>query len=61
METVLFHTTLFVLFCKSIYKMWLACLTTGHEAAGSMPGTSTSFKCGLGLERGTPSLVRTIG
>ena len=22
---------------------------------------STNFKCGLGLERGSPSLVRTIG
>ena len=31
------------------------------EVAGSIPGTSTSFKCGLGLERGPPSLVRTIG
>ena len=26
-----------------------------------IPGTSTNFKCGLGLERGPPSLVRTIG
>ena len=38
----------------------LECLTTNHEAAGSIPGTSTNFKCGLGLERGPPSLVRTI-
>ena len=37
------------------------CLTTDHEVAGSSPGTSTNFKCGLGLERGPPSLVRTIG
>ena len=37
------------------------CLTTDHEVAGSIPGTSTNFKCGLGLERGPPSLVRTIG
>ena len=40
---------------------WLACLTTDHEVAGSIPGISTIFKCGLGLERGPPSLVRTIG
>ena len=38
-----------------------ACLTTGHEVVGSIPGTSTNFKFGLGLERGPPSLVRTIG
>ena len=36
-------------------------MTTDHEVAGSIPGTSTNFKCGLGLERGAPSLVRTIG
>ena len=29
-----------------------------HEVAGSIPGTSTNFKCGLGLGRGPPSLVR---
>ena len=28
---------------------------------GFNPGTSTNFKCGLGMERGPPSLVRTIG
>ena len=33
---------------------------TDHEVAGSIPGTSTNFKCGLGLERGPHSLVRTI-
>ena len=38
-----------------------ACLTTDHEVAGSIPGTSTNFKCGLGLVRGTRNLVRTIG
>ena len=38
-----------------------ACMTTDHEVAGSIPGTSTNFKCGLGLELGPPSLVRTIG
>ena len=27
----------------------------------SVPGTSINFYCGLGLERGPPSLVRTIG
>ena len=32
-----------------------------HEVAGLIPGTSTNFKCGLGLDRGPPSLVRTIG
>ena len=37
------------------------CLTTDHEVAGSIPGTFTKFKCGLGLERDPPSLVRTIG
>ena len=33
----------------------------GHEVAGLIPGTSTNFKCGLGLERVPPSLVRKIG
>ena len=28
---------------------------------GSIPGTSTNFKCRLGLERGPPSLVRAFG
>ena len=32
-------------------------MTTDHEAVGSIPGTSTNFKCGLCLERGPPSLV----
>ena len=27
----------------------------------SIPSTFTNFKCGLGLERGPSSLVRTIG
>ena len=36
-------------------------LTTDHEVAGLIPDTSTNLKCGLGLERGLPSLVRTIG
>ena len=40
---------------------WLACLTIAHEVAGSIPGTSTEFKCGLGLERGPPILARSIG
>ena len=40
---------------------WLACLTTDYEVAGSIPGISTDFKCGLDLERGSPSLMRTIG
>ena len=29
---------------------WSACLTTDHEVVGSIPGTSTNFKCGLGRE-----------
>ena len=32
-----------------------------HEVTGSIPGTSTNFKPGLGLERGPPSLMRTTG
>ena len=36
-------------------------MSTNHEVAGSIPGTSTNFKYGLGLERSPPSLVRTIG
>ena len=40
---------------------WSAYLTTDHEVADSILGTSTNFKCGLGLERGSPSLVRTVG
>ena len=43
------------------YYLGSSCMTTDHEVAGSILGNSTSFKCGLGLERGTPSLVRTIG
>ena len=39
---------------------YLKCVSN-HEVAGSIPGTSTNFKCRLGLERGPPSLVRTIG
>ena len=31
-----------------------------HGVTSSIPGTSTNFKCDLGLERGPPSLVRTI-
>ena len=48
---------------KAINKepRWSACLTTNHEVAGSITSTSTNFKCGLVLERGPPSLVRTIG
>ena len=40
---------------------WLACLTTDHEVAGLIPGTSTNFKFWLGRERGPPSLMWTIG
>ena len=27
--------------------------TANHEVAGSIPGPSTNFKCGLGLEGGS--------
>ena len=37
-----------------------ACLTTDYEVAGSIPGIPT-FKCQVGLERGPPSFVSTIG
>ena len=37
-----------------------ACLTTDHEVAGSISGISTNFQCGLGLDMGLPSLVRTF-
>ena len=33
---------------------------SNHEVAGLILGTSTNFKCRLGLERGPPSLVRII-
>ena len=46
---------------KPTRRSSLACLTTDHGVAGSIPGTSTNFKFGLGLEQGPPSLVRTIG
>ena len=39
----------------------LTCLTTDHEVAGSISGTSINFKYGLGLEWGPPSLMETIG
>ena len=32
-----------------------------HEVTGSIPSTSTNFKCRLGLEWGPTSLMRTIG
>ena len=34
---------------------------TDHEVAGSIPGTSTNFKCGFDLAWGPPNLVWTIG
>ena len=52
---------LFMFFYVFSLVQWLACLITDHEVAGSIPGTSTNFRCGLGRERGPPSLVRTIG
>ena len=36
-------------------------VTTDHEVAGSIAGTFTILKCGLGLERGPLILVRTTG
>ena len=52
---------LLLLLLTASLVLWSACLTTDHEVAGSIHGTSTNFKCGLGLERGPPNLVRTIG
>ena len=59
--TLIFGLTL--LYVISLYYMLfrLPRWSSGHEVAGSIPGTFTNFKCGLGLERGPPSLVRTIG
>ena len=64
----IFHNTYFNFFSVIIIIIITAsliqgstCLTTDHEVAGSIPGTSANYKCGLGLERGSPSLVRTIG
>ena len=50
----------FETFLVPFLVQWLSCLTTDHEVAGSIPGTSTNFKYGLGLERGPPNLVTTI-
>ena len=36
-------------------------LIFGETFAGSIPGTSSNFICGLGLERGPLSFVKTIG
>ena len=44
------HTLLLLLLLLLFYQ----------EVAGSIPAASTNFKCGLGLKRGPPSLVRTI-
>ena len=41
--------------------IYLVVSMSDHEVAGSIHGTSTNFKCGLGLERGPPTLVRAIG
>ena len=38
-----------------------SCYHQSKHFHSSIPGTSDKFKCGLGLERGPPSLVRTIG
>ena len=37
------------------------CLTTNQEIAWSIPGTYKILKGELGLERGSPNFVRTIG
>ena len=44
-----------------LYFLLIFTLTTDHGVTGSIPGTSTNWKCGLGLERGPSSIVRTIG
>ena len=46
-------------FCRVSVKI-LAFLNTDHVVVGSILRTSMNFKCGLGLERGPRSLVRTI-
>ena len=61
MDWRLNHGNYFLNYIYVFKKKWSACLTTDHEVAGSIPGTSANFKCGLDLERGSPSLVRTIG
>ena len=45
----------------SLTEFSYACLTTDHEVAVSISGTSTNLKCELGLEWGPPSLVRPVG
>ena len=52
---------LFIIYLPSRWSSGQHYPTTDHEVAGSITGTSTNFKFGLGLERGPPSLVRTIG
>ena len=56
---VTFYFTIIIIIIIIIDR--LVGLDTDHEVAGSIPVTSTNFKCGLGLERGPPSLVRKIG
>ena len=47
---------------RDVEDNWiLGVMTTDQEVAGLIPSTSTNFKCGLGLEWGPSSLVRTIG
>ena len=53
---------IFNIFIKnSLIGLGISISATDHDVAGSIPGTSTNFKCGLGLKQGPPSLVRTIG
>ena len=58
---------MFFLYRKDFYKPHNMCQFTPnvllvlYEVPGSIPGTSSNFECGLGVERGPPSLVSTIG
>ena len=51
----------YVLLISFKIPLGVSMCVTNHEVADSIPGTSTDFKCGLGLERGPPSLVRILG
>ena len=57
----LLKRTIFIWFIIIIIIIILECLTTDHKVAGSIPGTSTDFKCGLGLERVHPATWGQLG
>ena len=59
-ELVMLNYAKYIYSTASLVK-WLACKTTDRDVADSIPGISTNIKCGLILERGPPTLVRTIG